>query len=310
MTETTTARECTRPSIPAKYPPNYCFAAWRITYACNFRCPYCASGRSPSPEAPGGLRNDLFEHLDAVERHLLDTGKDWTLAFTGGEPLIYPHFTEICARLSKSFRLYFDTNLSMPVDELVDAVPAEQVEQVYAALHVAERLQRDKLDVFVHNATLLQERGWPLTVNYVMYPPLIERFEQDMAFFAALGIAIEPKSFKGRFQGRKYPEAYTDAERKLIHRYAPGDTYTRQIPNYRGRKCNAGCKLVRVLEDGSVTRCVTDNRSMGNVFTGLDLDDAPQACVVERCPCYGPARLFEGIEDDWEGPPESPAESP
>jgi len=275
----------------------YCFAAWRITYACNFKCPYCTSGRSPSPEAPGGLRNDLYEHIDEVLANFARAQRDWTIAFTGGEPLVYPNFVAICERFAQDYRLYFDTNLSLPVDDLVAAVPAEKVEQVYASLHVAERIQRNKLDAFVHNVTLLQEHGWPLTVNYVMYPPLIEQFESDHAFFQSLGIELEPKSFKGRYGGKRYPESYSEGERALIHKYAPGDSYTRQVPNYIGRTCNAGYRLVRVLEDGSITRCVTDNESLGNVFTGFSLYRQRQPCRVTRCPCYGPKRLFEGIDE-------------
>jgi MoaA/NifB/PqqE/SkfB family radical SAM enzyme len=274
-----------------------CFAAWRITYACNFKCPYCTSGRSPSPEAPGGLRSDLHEHIDEVLANFARTRRDWTIAFTGGEPLVYPKFVEICRRIAEEHWLYLDTNMSLPIDELVAAVPAEKVEHVYAALHVAERIQRGKVDVFINNAMLLQSHGWPFTINYVMYPPLIGQFESDYEFFATLGIPIEPKSFKGRYDGKKYPESYTEAERELIREYAPGDSYTREVPNYLGRRCNAGYRLVRVLEDGSMTRCVTDNEPLGNVFDGFELYDEPRPCRVTRCPCYGPKRLFDGIDE-------------
>jgi len=278
--------------------PNRCFAAWRITYACNFKCPYCTSGRDPSPEAPGGLRNDLYDYLDTVIDNFRAARKNWIVAFTGGEPLVYPNFVKICERFAQYYALYFDTNLSLPIDDLVQAVPAEKVEHVYAALHVAERIGRKKVDVFIHNIDLLRTHGWPLTINYVMYPPLIGQFEQDRAFFESLGFELEPKSFKGSYKGKRYPQSYSQSERELIRKYAPGDSYTKEIPNYKGRRCNAGYRLVRILEDGSMTRCVTDNESLGNVFTGFRLYDEPRRCRVTRCPCYGPTRLFEGIEDE------------
>jgi MoaA/NifB/PqqE/SkfB family radical SAM enzyme len=284
--------------VPARTNGNYCYAAWRITYRCNFRCTYCTSGREPSPEAPGGLRNDLHEQLPTVIDNLKATGKDWTLAFTGGEPMVYPRFIDICREMGRHFKLYLDTNLSLPIDGLLEAAGPDRFEHVYAAMHIMDRMQSGTLDVFVHNVQLLAQGGYPFTINYVMYPPLIEQFDKHRALFEKLGIPLTPKSFKGVFQGRRYPQSYTDAQRELIHRYSPGDTYTRSIPDYHGLRCNAGCKLVRVLEDGSVTRCVTDNRSMGNVFTGITLDDEPQPCQVNRCPCYGPARLFEGVQQD------------
>lgn len=281
----------------AKLSPRYCLAAWRITHHCNFRCPYCYSGREASPDAPGGERLDLWAHIDTVEANLLAADKDWTLGFTGGEPLIYPRFADICGRLAKNFRIYLDTNLSRPIDSLLEQVPAGKMEMVYAALHIFERTDRRAMDVFIRNAQLLKQGGYPLAVNFVMYPPLIDQFERIRDLLGAQGIEITPKSFKGVFQGQRYPESYTESQRALILKYSPSDARTREIPDFFGIPCNAGHKLVRIVEDGTVMRCNADKTILGNVFTGLSLHQAPMPCQVHHCPCYGTGKLFDGI--DW-----------
>jgi hypothetical protein len=142
---------------------------------------------------------------------------------------------------------------------------------------------------------LLKEHEWPLTINFVMYPPAIEHFERLQARFDAIGVRPHPKPFKGKYKGKRYPEAYTEKERELIKRYAPRTTHSDGIPNYFGRRCNAGHKLIRVLEDGTVTRCVTDTEYLGNIYTGFSLHPDPQPCRVKRCPCFSPDLLFAGI---------------
>jgi hypothetical protein len=171
------------------------------------------------------------------------------------------------------------------------------MEQVYAACHIQERLERDNLGVFLDNVRRLQEGGYPVTVNYVMYPPVIPRFERDSAFFRDRGVDLVPKSFKGVYGGRRYPQSYTPEERALIRRYAPDDRFAAEVPNYRNWRCNAGHKLIRILEDGTVTRCVSDKTVLGNVFERFALFADPQACPATRCPCYDARILFDGLPD-------------
>ena len=266
------------------------------------------------PRRRRAARHDLLDVLDDVIARFLATKRPWTIAFTGGERLVHPRFTEICSRLATHFKIYLDTNLSLPVDELVEAVPPARMEQVYAACHMIDRVRRRNMDVFVRNVQLLQERGYSLSLNYVMYPPLVGVFEKHRTWLAKHGIVVTPKPFMGTFGGRLYPESYTEDERELIRRYARGATRTRRIPNYRGRRCNAGSRLVRILEDGNMTRCVTDTTSLGNVFTGFRLFDEPRPCTVTRCPCYGPKTLFDGIAQQARIPvpasrPSSPTEA-
>jgi MoaA/NifB/PqqE/SkfB family radical SAM enzyme len=281
---------------PSALRPGYAMAVWRITHRCNFRCAYCF-GRDPAPEARGPARLDVYERLDDLIGRFAAAGRDWTFGFTGGEPLLYPHFPEICGALAEKFHIYLDTNLSVPIGPVLEAVPPDRMEQVFAACHIQERLARGNLEVFLANLRLLKEGGYPVAVNYVMYPPVIGRFEQDLEFFRARGFGLEPKSFKGVYGGRRYPRSYTPEERALIRRHAPHDRFAVEVPDYRGWRCNAGHKLVRILEDGTVVRCVSDKTVLGNVFEGFDLFEGPRACPATRCPCYDARILFDGLPD-------------
>ena len=84
------------------------------------------------------------------------------------------------------------------------------------------------------------------------------------------GLMPWPKAFRGNYDGKRYPDAYTDEERALIVEYSKRaeafykdqfslrddrptidpvidrEVFLKGIPNFRGRQCAAGHDLVRI----------------------------------------------------------------
>ena len=287
---------------------DHCFVSWLFTERCNFDCAYC------SVSNPGKLRTAaravkraikrgtpvvsrryrLDQEIDEVLERFARTGLQFTFGFTGGEPLIYPKFAEICAKITaiEGYRIALDTNLTVGVDDFMAAVPPEKVEYMFVSTHIVEREQREKgIDDFAAHVRHLKEEGYDLFVNYVLYPPLIGRFRADFEMLKSKGVIVKPMPFVGSYQGKKYPDAYNEDECDLMEQYNPD--YRELIPaHYRGKKCNAGYRIIRVAADGAVSRCVGDDASMGNVFEGFELKDGPTPCPVDTCPCFDANRLF------------------
>jgi hypothetical protein len=94
--------------------------------------------------------------------------------------------------------------------------------------------------------------------------------------------------------GRNYPEAYTEEQLSIISRYNPGvrenDVHLR---HFRGRRCNAGKSLIRIVANGNVVRRGEDHTSLGKIYTGLALHEHAQPCLLNYCPCFSPDRLFD-----------------
>jgi MoaA/NifB/PqqE/SkfB family radical SAM enzyme len=65
-------------------------AMWKITAACNLRCPHCFTGRDePEPAAWEGILDQLAQLQVA------------RVVITGGEPLLHPGVVDLVARLSR-----------------------------------------------------------------------------------------------------------------------------------------------------------------------------------------------------------------
>jgi pyruvate-formate lyase-activating enzyme len=253
---------------------------WNMTRVCNFRCGYCYF-----PHDPGPVKDPL--PVRALTDFLDSTGRAWVVSMTGGEPLLYPGFLDICAALAENHRIGLDTNLS--VDKVVRAfaerMDPARVYDVYASLHIEERERLGLKERFAASARLLLERGFNLKVNYVVHPTLVPRFEADRAWFAERGVPITPRPFKGRHEGRRFPQAYGPEVRELFREHE--DAGRKMVFNFKGVPCDGGRNFLRLEPDGTVLRCAGDKTVLGNVRTGVRAHEAPLPCAVRACPCQG-----------------------
>lgn len=253
---------------------------WNMTRKCNFRCDYCYFPHDNSP---------VTETLpvERIRAFLDGTGRTWVVRMTGGEPLIYPGFVDICAALAENHIIGVDTNLSVSsrVREFAERIDPARMENFYVSLHIEERERVKGVDAFIKNARLLIERGFPVIVNYVVHPLLEERFPRDRQFFADHGVPITPRPFRGEFEGRRYPDSYGERVQTI---FADHPEQGQKIAyNFHGVPCTAGQTLLRMEPDGTVFRCPGDKTVLGNVLDSVDLADGPEPCRKKRCPCRG-----------------------
>ena len=264
------------------------FLSWLITDFCNYRCAYCTAAVSAGIEERW--------NVPALVRALNATGRKWCAGITGGEPFAFPDFVGVCRTLTEhDVTLWIDTNLSIEnrVREFVDTVSPAMVDNMYISLHIEERERHGGVDAFVRMTDALRKKGFPFQVNYVLDPRLFRRFTKDVDFFRSKGIALLAKPYRGIYRMRLYPESYTPAERQIILDSSP-DAFRRTLFYPRGVRCDAGCSLVRMLPDGTITRCVADATPLGSIHAGIRLNDRPLPCRVPYCPCFG----WDFIEDE------------
>ena len=193
-----------------------------------------------------------------------------------------------------------DTNLSSDPDKYLKDVPPEKVEYIFASMHIQQRIRFKRgVEKFFERAGKLKKEGHNIVTNYVLSPPTFERFPADFKLAKEHGIHLAPKPYKGVFEGVRYPEAYTEEQRKMFLDLDPTcNIRVETVPNYRGLLCNAGKSLIRVDPNGDIVRCKVDRLKLGNIYTGFNLFEELRPCRVNRCPCYGPERLFDGIDQE------------
>ena len=251
-----------------------------MTRQCNYRCSYCYYPHVPPPVRDALPTEDLVRFLDG-------TGKHWLVGMTGGEPLLYPDFVSLCKRLCENHSISIDTNLSLSkkVRDFVDRLAPDRVQELYVSLHIQERERHGGVQDFVDNVALLHDAGFTVIVNYVLHPELVHRFADDRQFFAEQGITLRPRPFKGAYEGRRYPEAYSEAAKEMLALH-PG-AGTKMVYDFHGVPCEGGRSFIRMEPDGTVFRCSGEKKVMGTVTRGVTLHSRAEPCGVHRCPCRG-----------------------
>ena len=267
---------------------------WNMTRKCNFRCSYCYFPHDASPVTETLPVERILELLDANPPpevgQTLDgspCAKAWVVGLTGGEPLLYPGFIDICLALTRKHCIGLDSNLSVSskVREFAERIDPARVAYIYASLHIEERERVKGVDAFIANVVLLQERGFKVIVNSVLHPTLVDRFPADREYFARRGVEIIPRPFKGEYDGRRYPEAYGPEVRAIFAAHPQAGE--KMVYNFKGVPCYGGMTFTRLEPDGTVLRCSGDKTRMGNVLESVRLNTEPLPCNVTRCPCRG-----------------------
>lgn len=266
---------------------------WNMTRKCNFRCSYCYFPHDASPVTEILPVDRILRLLAQNPCHVDEqkgednTGSGWLVGLTGGEPLLYPGFVDICRRLTHEHRIGLDSNLSIPsrVREFAEQIDPARVDYIYASLHIEERERIKGVDAFIANVVLLQERGFRVIVNSVLHPSLVDRFLTDQERFARSGVTLVPRPFKGEYCGQRYPEAYGPEVRAIFADHPQAGT--KMVYNFKGVPCYGGMRFTRLEPDGTVLRCSGDKTRLGNVLEDVRLNRAPQPCTVSKCPCRG-----------------------
>jgi MoaA/NifB/PqqE/SkfB family radical SAM enzyme len=230
---------------------------------------------------------------------------------SGGEPFFHPDFIDLCKGLTKKHCISLNTNLSNQlVYDFCENIDPKKVSFVHCSLHITERENQKLINDFVEKVNALEHSGFIVQVTQVMWPPIVNKFEQLFDFFQTKGILVRPKIFRGGYRGREYPQHYARAEKDTILSYMKlsadadrqsGKTKGHINPDldrqwidgyvsFKGMPCSAGSKFVKIDFDGTIKRCQSDPMNLGNIFRGeFELLEHAPLCKARicRCPYFG-----------------------
>jgi MoaA/NifB/PqqE/SkfB family radical SAM enzyme len=259
---------------------------WHLTNRCNFFCEYCHPQirhvlnlkhlNEPAPEV-------VVRRFDEIERTSL-------IHMSGGEPFMFPEFVRMCVGLTRNHYISINTNLASPdVPDFADQIAPDRVAKIVAAIHMPERQRLGlELGAYAENYRALRQAGFDVVALYVLWPPLLSRFADDIEHLKILGVDhVRAKVFKGVYDGRRYPEAYTEAEKDRIlansGEYVFNRPYLDGMLSFRGQACTAGVSSFKVTVTGDVRRCASVPTSYGNLYDGtFRPDTSNQPCPAKR----------------------------
>jgi MoaA/NifB/PqqE/SkfB family radical SAM enzyme len=268
---------------------------WDLWYACNYRCSYCWWEQENLWDKLAKEHKLLSpEEWLCVWRRIGDDHGEATIDVLGGEPLIYPRAAELLARLSEIHQLRVTTNLSIDGAKLAALIESVSPERVHfnASFHP----EFTPFDAFLGRVLRLQDAGFDPAVLFVPYPPLVEKMAGWREACQARGVPFSVMIFQGAWEGKTYPDAFTDEQKEAIGLAMNNEKLKDAEVKYRlergatrGKLCHSGRVYANVKANGDVYRCGQDafgRQPMGNLFDpAFRLYDAPRPCPYERCSC-------------------------
>lgn len=248
---------------------------WMLTDSCDFACNYCHPNIAVHKNEPPRHGKSSSE----IAETFLKTGIKFHLTMSGGEPLLFPEFSDFCETITDQDNfISMNSNLSnrAEISKFANQIDPNKVIVINAALHKMERQRLGmRLSDFAEDVVLLQEKGFSTQVFYVLYPPLLESFEKDADYLKQLGVKkIAGKIFKGSFNGKIYPHDYTAEERDLIVSYKNSsypitlDYLSDKQYAFKGKFCSAGVLFFKIDVNGNVQRCPANTTRYGNIYEG------------------------------------------
>jgi MoaA/NifB/PqqE/SkfB family radical SAM enzyme/Flp pilus assembly protein TadD len=240
-------------------------AVWFLTWACNFKCPYCWEVQRI---AHGELKPDPFlkaEKWVAAWNRI----RPATLDISGGEPFLQPDFIPMLQGMDNSIRIAITTNLSFDLTEFVQKISPNKVFSMTLSFHPTQKLP---LNVFLGKALLLKNRGFRTMVNFVTYPEQLWMLGNYKQLFEShgLGFHVDPYATTPY-----YPFALSEKERAYLRPFVGGDRAHASALTGDKKEvhvlCSGGLTHLNVQPNGDAYRCIRDKidgpaNRVGNLF--------------------------------------------
>ncbi len=291
------------PDYRNRIAPQRVFFTWDITYKCNYRCSYCnfnepagwlepESTVYPGLDAWAGAWRKIYERYGSCEIHC-----------AGGEPFVYPDFMELIEKLSGMHTLEFSTNLHWDPEDFIRRIMPGR-----ARIGVSFHPEFVSFEAFFEKVAKIKGAGFEVWVNYVAYPPIFKGMQEFKQRFEQIGVAMSLLPFKGKYEGRAYPEGYTEQEKRYLRECAGTDSWTQKTMDFafakekreiKSRLCRMGQMYAKIHSNGDAFSCCAKTaKKLGNLVSGtFSLLEEPSLCEDDNCPCW--KGMVIGKEKDW-----------
>jgi len=221
---------------------------------------------------------------DAFVEQLDKTGLTFRVGFTGGEPFLVPNIVEACEKITRKHYVSFNTNLTLArTAEFVQRIDPQRVIEIHASCHIKELDIRGLIDRYCENYRLCKEAGFAIKAVARAYPPLLGELGRYREIFASKGVELEIGMYCGDYEGKHYPEAYTEAELAEWNLEEAPDI--KFMSRCKGQLCNAGYNVAIIDPEGVVYSCFLAGTPLGDISKGFKFRKTMLRCPVDYCSC-------------------------
>lgn len=183
------------------------------------------------------------------------------------------------------------TNLSLSIKQFEKIFEGYDISKVgvVASYHPTEIKD---IEDWIETAKYMNEKV-DFSIVVVAFPPILSELEDKVRLFHSLGIHVAVQGYIGEYEGKNYPEEYTEEQRQRIKTM----TYSRHdfeffINLKTPEMCNAGYKSCFInAVTGDVLSCgiplMTDAKKIGNLVESPEVAflTEPMRCSSPRCLC-------------------------
>lgn len=260
-----------------------------ISFMMNFECPYnCAYCFAYKPNK-NEYRPHAAEEWTNVFINIYKKYGKCRLVLTGGEPLFYRDSLDFVIMMTKYHFVSLGTNLFVSKEMIEKISSSSTIENIY----VTASFHPEKADIieFIDKMKILINSGIKCDSTMVLYPKFLDNIEFYSNKFQVNKIPTYYFPFVGEYEGRKYPEQYTEKELKVckIYSKAAWDNTNKEkftLPKMKGKLCFAGVKTISIYPNGDVKRCISNPTVIGNIFEHkFQLMKNPRPCELDFCDC-------------------------
>jgi len=270
---------------------------WIINYDCNYRCKYCwYFGQWKQLEE--SVSQIPYEGIINFWERIYNEYNKAKIIISGGEPFLYPRFTELMLTISKLHEIVVITNLSIYPDDLVKYAYKNNIE-INASFHP----DFANYNKFKKYAIDLKNNGLLYDITCLAWPPYIKNIEDFRKEFSDLGFNFSARPFYGLYDDRIYPESYTEEEKRIIEnknnsekdlknqfqkdiKTSEFNASIAKVKNTKNKLCYAGSKFANIEQDGKIYRCGTDKKYIGQITDNeIPFYSEAKRCREERCMC-------------------------
>lgn len=302
------------------------FIQWNVEKRCNLDCVFCFSkdkhpkkykkdsisltskslkdiliktSKTNITDLARGLKHKLMRksgnaftiNIPALIRTLNHANKTFLISFSGGgEPFLVHNIVEACTKITRRHYIGINTNLtSKKFEEFCEKIEPERVMYIRASLHFKELERLNLLDRFINNFRLCKEKGFNIAATEVAYPSLLGEVESYKRFFKERGIELRFMFFLGEYNGKRYPNSYTEKE---ITTFGLDKPFIKSLYGRKGKKCNVGYNVSLVSVTGDAVGCTAIKMNLGNIYKKIEFRNTMVTCPVNFCSCP----IFKEIE--------------
>lgn len=249
---------------------------WDVTKRCNLDCEYCFGKITDASVKVHSIKIDeLIETLDK-------TDKTFRISFTGGEPTLIPNFVEACKAITEKHYISFNSNLiSNSLNYFSKSINPKRVLHIHASFHYDELINKNLLDRFIQNFNFLKGMGFNIYSEVVAYPNIINKLDAINKIAKNNLISLTFAPFYGNYEGKNYPESYSNLELKFFGISSADISCFSQ----KGEICNAGYNVAVVFSNGNVYPCHQIKTKIGNIYEGIEFNKDLVKCPAKKCGC-------------------------